>query len=532
MDLPEFGKAPLVKEIWLVARELGGWAEAGGVKDVVRDQALAFASIGWTTHVVIPFYGYLRTHVEAVGTLAWRGTSHHPSRPAPVEAWVVDEASFTVHFLRSPGFDDKNSLYTYTAEDEARDPAHVRGQGFCDGFQMNLEFQWSVASYWKAAELRPSVVLGHDGHVGYLPAVAKAHPGFEGWFDRTTFGVLIHNAGSGYRQEMPATADHEALIGLPGDEAGLSVLERQFEPLLGAARHSRLATVSANYANELKTGRNDHWSGPFGRWLRTTKTPLEGITNGLSTDDKDPRDPDAAGIPAGFDPLKGDWDGKNLCRRALREKLLLRPQAVYGRLVRWDGPLYVMQGRLTAQKGVDALYDLTARALREKPRASFLIMAQGEKRYEERMIQLARKTLQTGSFAFVNKFEESLSRLVFAAGDFFLMPSEYEPCGLTDLKAQLMGNLPIVHRVGGLVKVRDGKTGFSYDKHLEGGFWGAFVRTLRLWEDDPEAIAVMRRQAFLSVLEDFQWTRILEEHYVPWLTDPAPFPILTAIPPT
>jgi len=148
------------------------------------------------------------------------------------------------------------------------------------------------------------------------------------------------------------------------------------------------------------------------------------------------------------------------------------------------------------------------------------------------MIFLARATMDTGRFLFINKFEEALARLVFAAGDFFLMPSEYEPCGLTDLKAQLMGTLPIVHRVGGLVKVHDGKTGFSYEKHHNGGFWGAFLRTLELWQSQPKALAAMRRQAFVSVLEEFQWPRILESRYLPWLTDRKRFPILVPPLPT
>lgn len=522
----------MVKEIWLVSRELGGWAEAGGIKDVVRDQAFAFPTIGWTTQVVLPLYGFLRDRVEREGKCVWSGTSAHPTDVVRLEAWVVQDGNHTLHFLRSPGFEDKSSLYTYTAEDEAKNPRNLRGEGFSDGFGMNLEFQWAVATYWKEAEKHPRVVLGHDGHIGFLPAIARAHPGFGPAFHSTTFGILVHNAGPGYRQEMPATAGAEALVGLPLKEVRLSLLDRHYDPLVSAARHGKMATVSENYAQELKTGRNDHWSGPFGRWLRSSETPLEGITNGLSTDDKDPRNPEAAGIPAGFDPLRGEWEGKTLCRRSLRELILLKPLSVYGRLVRWDGPLYVMQGRLTAQKGVDALFELVTRALREKPQASFLIMAQGERRYEERMIQMARTTMETGRFIFINKFEDPLARLVFASGDFFLMPSEYEPCGLTDLKAQLMGTLPIVHRVGGLVKVLDGKTGFSYDKHKNGGFWGAFLRTLHMWSVQPEKLAALRRQAFLTVLEEFDWPRILEGRYVPWLTDTVRFPILTEPLPT
>lgn len=518
--------------MWLVAREMGGWAEAGGIKDVVRDQATAFPRIGWKTFVVLPLYGFLRSRVESKGQIVWTGPSMHPQLRGALEAWTVQEETFTIVFLSSPGFSDKNSLYTYTSSDEARNPVHVRGEGFSDGFALNLEFQWAVATYWFSQGISPAYVLGHDGHCGFLPAICRTNPAFRNWFQPSIFALLVHNAGPGYRQEMEANSYNETLIGLPPAEVRASLLEHRFDPMVSASRHGKLATVSQNYAEELLTGRNDRWSGPFGRWLRTSKTPLQGITNGISTEDKDPRDPVAADLPAGFDPLRGDWEGKARCRRSLREALLLKPTETYGRLVRWDSPLYVMQGRLTAQKGVDALLDLVSRALREGLPASFLIMAQGERRYEERLIHLARDTVHTGRFLFVNKFEESLARLVFASGDFFLMPSEYEPCGLTDLKAQLMGTLPIVHRVGGLVKVRDGQTGFSYTRNQGGGFWGAFLRSLRTWETEPSQITEMRRNAFMSVLEDYQWPRILEEHYVPWLTDSARFPILTASSPT
>lgn len=522
----------MVREIWLVSRELGGWAEAGGIKDVVRDQALAFPQIGWTTHVVLPLYGFLRPVVEQRGTLVWSGRSQHPTLKVPVEAWKVQDGNHCLHFILSPHFADKNSLYTYSSADEATNPQKVRGEGFLDSFAMNLEFQWAVVSYWWSEEKKPAFVLGHDGHVGFLSTIARTGSGFGDWFSGTVFGLLIHNAGPGYRQEMPVTAENEALMGLSPEEVKGCILDHHYDPMVSAARHSRLATVSENYATELKTGVNDHWSGPFGRWLRASNTPLEGITNGLSTDDKDPRDPEAAGIPAGFDPLRGDWEGKGKCRQILREHLLRNPVSVFGRLSRWQGPLYVMQGRLTAQKGVDALYDLTARALRDEPRAAFLFMAQGERRYEERMIHLARNSVGTGRFLFVNLFEESLARLVFVSGDFFLMPSEYEPCGLTDLKAQLMGTLPIVHRVGGLVKVVDGKTGFSYQKNQNGGLWATFMRTLDLWESDPDKIQALRRQAFSAAIQDFQWTRILGERYIPWLTDRVRSPILSQFLPT
>lgn len=522
----------MVKEIWTVAREMGGWAEAGGVKDVVCDQASAFPKIGWRTHVVLPLYGHVAPRVRSAGTLTWAGTSAHPTRPVPLEVWTVVEGNHQLHFVRSPAFDAKHAPYTYTAEDEAENPQYVRGEGFQDGFAVNLEFQWAVASYWWSAGVVPPLVLGHDGHLGFLAAIATTTPVFGAVFQSTVFALMVHNAGPGYRQEMPPGGGVDELLGLSPRERKRCLLDHRYDPLVSASLHGKLGTVSDNYARELLTGKNDHWSGPFGRWLRTSGTPLKGITNGLSTGDKDPRDAGAAGLPARFDPLQGEWDGKRLCRQALRDHLVLHPVTLHGRLARWTGPLYVMQGRLTAQKGVDALIELVARGLRDRPQAAFLVMAQGERRYEDRMAALARDSLDAGRFLFINRFEEGLARLVFAAGDFFLMPSEYEPCGLTDIKAQLMGTLPIVHRVGGLVKVVDEQTGFSYEKGTRGGFWGAFVRSLDLFENHPEKILRMRRQAFASAIQDYQWERILEEHYVPWLTDPVTFPILSAPLPT
>lgn len=500
-----------MRSIALVAREMGGWAEAGGVKDVVKDQARALVRLGWETHVVLPLYGYLAPRVKALGTLAWRGAVDHPSLGAEAEAWVVTEAGITIHFLSSPSLADKKAPYTYTEADQAA--GRVRGQGFEDWARVNLEFQWAVASYWAQTDA-PPLVLGHDGHLGFLPAILNTHPGFGDRFYRTAIGLVIHNAGQGYRQEMAATADHDRLLGLPEAPRHAALLEGAYDPFVSASGYARLATVSENYADELATGRNDHWSGPFGRWLRASKTPLEGITNGLSTEDKDPRNPALAGLPAAFDPLRGEWEGKALCRSRLREVLGSGWEAVHGAFDTWEGPLYVMQGRLTAQKGVEALVELLNRAFGE-PSGHFIIMAQGEQRYETSLVQLA-EGRGRGRLIFVNAFDEAAARLVFAAGDFFLMPSEYEPCGLTDLKAQLMANLPIVHRVGGLVKIHDGITGFSYEKQ-GGGFWEAFQRSLRVYQN-PQELHRLRRQAFVSALEGYHWETILERRYLPWLT--------------
>lgn len=523
----------MTNEIWLLSRELEGWAEAGGVKDVVRDQAQAFGRLGWKAHVFLPLYGFLLPQVQERGVLVWSGVAvHHAYSGHPWEVWRVEEGGFTVWFFRCEAFETKAGIYTLTAAEAIADPRWKKGEGYPDSFAMNLEFQWGIAQFWFETARVPRYVLSHDGHLGFVPAICRRHAGFSGFFSETRFSLLIHNAGPGYRQEMPDSPLTRRYLQLPAQVIRRSLLDGKLDPMVSASQEARLATVSQNYARELLTGKNDHWSGAFGRYLRDNRISVKGINNGICSEDKDPRNPEQSGLPAGFDPLKGDWEGKAVCRSFLREKLLLRPSQVYGRMARWNAPLYISQGRLTTQKGVDALIELIERSLKEQVDASFIVMAQGEHHYEERMIWLARNAVDTGRLLFINKYEDPLARLLFAAGDFLLIPSEYEPCGLTDLKAQLMGTLPIVHRVGGLVKVEDGRTGFSYTKKQRRGLWGAFQRSLQLILSSPDIILSMRRQAFVSVLEKSNWDTILDSEYLPWLTQDDTFPIVTGVSPT
>ena len=225
----------MVNEIWLVSRELGGWAEAGGIKDVVSDQANSFPKIGWQTHVVLPLYGFLQDRVKQMGQQIWTGHSAHPTRAVALAAWVIQDGNHTLHFLESPSFHDKMSLYTYTAQEEKKEPAHTRGEGYADGFIMNLEFQWAVATYWAESNIAPSYVLGHDGHSGFLASLARLHPRFGIRFQSTTFGLLIHNAGPGYRQEMKVTDFHEDLIGLSASQTSAFILDHHYDPCVAAA---------------------------------------------------------------------------------------------------------------------------------------------------------------------------------------------------------------------------------------------------------------------------------------------------------
>jgi starch synthase len=148
--------------------------------------------------------------------------------------------------------------------------------------------------------------------------------------------------------------------------------------------------------------------------------------------------------------------------------------------------------------------------------ARFLLLGQGERELEQNLVSLTTELPAGDRFKLLLGYNSEIARLIFAAGDFFLIPSLYEPCGLTDFIAQLMGNLPIVHRVGGLVKVKDGFNGFSYGAHSVKELAETVMRTLELFYHDSRKLSAMRSRAFNHILEHYTWEKVMKEHYLPF----------------
>jgi starch synthase len=128
------------------------------------------------------------------------------------------------------------------------------------------------------------------------------------------------------------------------------------------------------------------------------------------------------------------------------------------------------------------------------------------------LVRLAKSEANRGRICLLRGYDPLLANRIYAAGDFFLIPSRYEPCGLTDYIAQLFGNLPIVHNVGGLVKVLDGKTGFTYDEHMSAALMGAMQKALSLFRNEPEAIRAMQQRAVRHIQATYTWDKVLKRY--------------------
>ena len=141
-----------------------------------------------------------------------------------------------------------------------------------------------------------------------------------------------------------------------------------------------------------------------------------------------------------------------------------------------------------------------------------LVLGNGDSGLEQKLQDLAKDDTFRGQICFLKGYDPDLALKIYAAGDFFLIPSLYEPCGLTDYIAQLFGNLPIVHHVGGLVKVLDRKTGFAYQEHTPDALAETMSLALEIYRDAPEQLTAMRRTAVKHIRTHHSWQHVMEDY--------------------
>ena len=140
----------------------------------------------------------------------------------------------------------------------------------------------------------------------------------------------------------------------------------------------------------------------------------------------------------------------------------------------------------------------------------FVFLGSGNKWWEDFLFDLASEAPE--KFGIKIGYDNRLAHQIEAGSDIYLMPSMYEPCGLTDYIAQLLGNLPIVHQVGGLVKVIDGQTGFSYKEHTPESLAEALDKALQMYKEDKDTILKLQRQAVQQIRDHHTWEKVMQQY--------------------
>lgn len=317
-------------------------------------------------------------------------------------------------------------------------------------------------------------------------------------YDRVKTVFSIHNAAFQGQFSDTVMEDILGVAHIPAAASQLRCDACSINYMLGALRYAdAITTVSPTYANEIQT---PEFGEGLDGVLRERSYALQGILNGIDV--------------AGFDPATDkriaanytveDRSGKAVCKAKLQEELGLE--------VRDDRPLMVMVTRLTRQKGMDLVMYALDRILSGGVQVA--VLGTGDRDYEDGLRYFQDK--YPGTMAASIEFDPALSQRMYAAADMFLMPSKFEPCGLSQIIAMRYGTLPIVRETGGLKdtvipynEFTGEGTGFSFSNFNGDEMGDAVFRAARLFWDNRDAWNQLVTQA---MSQDFSWTRSADKY--------------------
>ena len=476
-----------------VASEVSPFAKTGGLADVAGALPGALARLGCDVTVVMPAHREVFTRglpIEPtgwefeipVGTRKQRATIHQARIPGhdPGIAGAEGTPPVTVYLIGNDSYFDRPTLYG-GAED------------YSDNAERFIFFSRAALELANRFEQPCDIIHSHDWQTALVPAYQKILA--DNWprLARARTLHTIHNMayqGVFWHWDMLLTGIDWRYFNWQQMEyfGQLNLLKA------GIVFADMVTTVSPTYAREIQ-------SAPGGCSLEGVLSgrgdSLMGIVNGIDTHTWNPRTD--LHLPRPYDATSVA-EGKSAAKAALATRL--------GHAAPDTRPLVAYVGRLAEQKGIGLLFDLLSR-LAGSGRAKFVILGTGDPRAEESLRQMA--AAYPGTIDLVIGFDEGLAHLVQGAADMLLMPSLYEPCGLTQLYALAYGTIPIVRATGGLVDtvvdagpeaLADGTaSGFVFDAVDGGALVHAVERALELHADSGRWLALVRR----VMAQDWSW---------------------------
>lgn len=469
------GAAPMLVH---VSAEYYPYARTGGLAEAAWGLHRYQARRGLQTAAIVPLYRVAHSHLRALEQVGDAYTLNFGGRDETFRLWRErDPASDTpTWFIQHDGYFDRAGIYG------------EQGRDYPDNHRRFAAFAAAAVAALPRLTDGPIVLHIHDWHAALAAVYLRHWYGGNPWYDRIPVVLSVHNGG--YQGHFSAEVMPE--IGLPWSLFHHEALEwyGKVNLLKGGLTHADIATtVSPAHAVELCTD-----EGGFGLQgvFRSMGDRFTGVLNGIDEVAWDPRTDRF--LAARYSPE--DLAGKRACKADLQRRFGL-PENPFV-------PVVALAGRMVTQKGLEivvrnhALFHLSAQ---------FVFLGSGEARFEEALAQL--RTAMPHRIGVETKFADELEHVLMGGADIFLMPSQYEPCGLTQMRAQRYGTIPVARRVGGLADtIDDGVTGFLFDAFEDRAVVGAMWRALTELRA-PAAWQEMQREA---MARDFGWDRVAEKY--------------------
>jgi len=444
-------------KVAMCAAEMVPFAKVGGLADVLGALPLSLERLGCQVTAVIPGY-------RDIGSAGIK-----IQRSSPDISVANIGTAIKVYFIENKKLFHRDGIYGDAGGD------------YKDNLDRFLYYSRRTLTLLKEIDFKPDIIHLHDWHTCLIAIFLKELYAEESFFKASKTVLTIHNVvyqGHFSKEEFPKLGLSAALLGPEGLEfyGKLNMLKGGIDYCDG------VNTVSPTYSREIQT--EDYGAGLEGV-LKKRGGVLEGILNGVDYSIWDPKADKYIASNFSADNLEGK--GKN------KEDL----QSICGFDLKAELPLFGMVSRLTEQKGLDLLINTIDRICGMN--LQLIVLGMPDTKYYPVLEGLAKK--YSGVLSLRPGFDNPLAHKVYAGSDLFLMPSKYEPCGLSQLISFRYGTIPLVFKTGGLADTVNQDNGFVFDRYDQQGLIEALQRAISAFGDKKRWGARVKK-----VMEyDFSW---------------------------
>ncbi len=463
-------------DIVFAASEMFPFAKAGGLGDVMGSLPREVARRGHRVYVFLPKYKWIAKQKfglskELEGIVIPMGSEQET---ANIFSCAWNEV--TVYLVDHLEYFGRDYIYGTPLGD------------YPDNDRRFTFFQRVVLEAMKRLRIEPDVLHAHDWQAGLLPAYLKTLYRSDPNFKKTKSMFTIHNLA--YQGNFPP--DSLSITGFSWDEFHYDKLEFYGKVSFmkaGLVYSDVITTVSERYAREIQT---KEFGAGLEKALEIRAADIHGIVNGINPEDWDPEKDKA--LSKNFS--KQNLSGKEACKEALQkhQRFKVNPHV----------PLFGFVGRLVTQKGLNLLIEVIEDMM--KLSWQLVVLGTGEEKFHSALRILAAR--HPGQLGINITYDEKLAKEVYAGSDIFLMPSQFEPCGLGQLIAMRFGTVPLVRDVGGLAdtvsefELESGKgNGFKFSRYKSSDFLKTMNHAVEVYENRKKWLRLVKN----CMESDFSW---------------------------